>query len=92
MEKESNDVLEVVNFIKERMVTKEELDERLAQTKDEIIGAVDGKIEKTKNEIIGIVNNRIGGLENRLDNEIFARKDFEYRVRAVVSNLPQEVV
>jgi len=74
-------MLEILNFMKDRMVTREDVEE-----------IVEERVEKAKNEIIGVVNNKIGGIENRLDHETFARKDLEQRIRTVLPSLPPEFV
>lgn len=35
------------------------------------------------------VNSKLGGLDNRIDNETFARKDLEHRLRRALPNLPE---
>jgi hypothetical protein len=35
------------------------------------------------------VNSKLGGLNNRVDNETFARKDLEHRLRRVLPDLPE---
>lgn len=35
------------------------------------------------------VNSKLGGLNNRIDNETFARKDLEHRLRRVLPDLPE---
>ncbi len=60
---------------------------------------VDGLREEMTNEFSGVrkeirdgfagVKSDIGGVHNRIDNEIFARKDLEQRMRKVVPKLPE---
>jgi predicted nucleic acid-binding Zn-ribbon protein len=35
------------------------------------------------------VNSKLGGLNNRIDNETFARKDLEHRLRRALPDLPE---
>ena len=35
------------------------------------------------------VKSKVGGLDNRIDNETFARKDLEHRLRRVLPDLPE---
>lgn len=35
------------------------------------------------------VNSKLGGVDNRIDNETFARKDLEHRLRRALPDLPE---
>jgi hypothetical protein len=72
MDKDTKDILEAVNFIKDHMVTKTEFTEA---------------IEKLDNRLIA-VESKIGGIHNRIDDEALKRGNLETRVRSVVPNLP----
>ena len=79
MDKDTKDILETVNFIKDHMVTKKEF--------DEAIRGLDGEIEKIDHRLTA-VESKIGGIHNRLDEELLRRNDLERRVRSVVFDLP----
>ena len=72
MDKDTKDILEAVNFIKDHMVTKMEFTEA---------------IEKLDNRLTA-VESKIGGIHNRIDDEALKRGNLETRVRSVVPNLP----
>jgi hypothetical protein len=72
MDKDTKDILELVNFIKDHMVTKTEFTEA---------------IEKLDNRLIA-VESKIGGIHNRIDDEALKRGNLETRVRSVLPNLP----
>lgn len=44
-------------------------------------------LKKVDDRLIA-VESKLGGIDNRIDNETFARKDLEIRVRKVLPNLP----
>lgn len=67
--------------------TKEEVYEIV----DEAVKKSEERLEKKMDDGFLGVSNRTGGLDNRIDNEAFARKDLENRVRVVLPNLPQVV-
>ena len=68
---DTKDILEVVNFIKDHMVTKTEFNEA---------------VEKLDNRLTA-VESKIGGIHNRIDDEALKRGNLETRVRSVVPNL-----
>jgi hypothetical protein len=72
MDKDTKDILEAVNFIKDHMVTKADFDE-----------AVD-----TLGNRLTAVESKIGGIHNRIDDEALKRGNLETRVRSVVPRLP----
>jgi hypothetical protein len=72
MDKDTKDILEAVNFIKDHMVTKAEFTEA---------------VEKLDNRLIA-VESKIEGIHNRIDDEVLKRGSLETRVRSVVPNLP----
>jgi len=72
MDKDTKDVLEAVNFIKDHMVTKTDFDDA---------------VEKLDNRLTA-VESKIGGIHNRIDDETLKRGNLEDRVRSVVPNLP----
>jgi hypothetical protein len=72
MDKDTKDILETVNFIKDHMVTKTEFNEA---------------VDKLDNRLTA-VESKIGGIHNRIDDEALKRGNLENRVRAVVPNLP----
>ena len=72
MDKDTKDILEAVNFIKDHMVTKTEFNEA---------------VEKLHNRLTA-VESKIGGIHNRIDDEALKRGNLENRVRSVVPNLP----
>jgi len=72
MDKDTKDILEVVNFIKDHMVTKTEFKEAIDKLDDRLTA----------------VESKIGGIHNRIDDEALKRGNLETRVRSVVPNLP----
>jgi hypothetical protein len=72
MDKDTKDILETVNFIKDHMVTKSEFREA---------------VDKLDNRLTA-VESKIGGIHNRIDDEALKRANLENRVRSVVPNLP----
>jgi hypothetical protein len=72
MDKDTKDILETVNFIKDHMVTKAEFNEA---------------VEKLDNRLTA-VESKIGGIHNRIDDEVLKRNDLENRVRSIAPNLP----
>jgi len=76
MDKNITDLVETVNFIKDYMVTNMATKEEVAELRKEM-----------KDGFLGVTN-RMGGIDNRIDDETFARKDLESRVRVVLPNLP----
>ncbi len=74
MFKDTKDILEAVNFIKDHMVTKAEFNE---------------SVETLGNRLTA-VETKIGGVHNRIDDEALKRGNLESRVRSVVPNLPQQ--
>ena len=83
MDKNMKDLLETVIFIKDNMVTKDELVEV-----EKRWGDMFGALRKEMQDGFRGVMNRIGGIDNRIDDEMFARKDLENRVRTVLPDLP----
>jgi hypothetical protein len=83
MDKTTEDILEIVNFIKDNMVTKKEHTEDIARIEKNI----DDFREEVRGEFMGS-KSRVGGLENRIDEESARRNDLETRVRAVLPTLP----
>jgi hypothetical protein len=72
MDKDTKDILEAVNFIKDHMVTKTDFDDAVEK--------LDGRLTA--------VESKIGGIHNRIDDESLKRGNLENRVRSVVPNLP----
>jgi hypothetical protein len=72
MDKDTKDILEAVNFIKDHMVTKTDFDDAVKK--------LDGRLTA--------VESKIGGIHNRIDDEALKRANLENRVRSVVPNLP----
>jgi CO dehydrogenase nickel-insertion accessory protein CooC1 len=72
MDRDTKDILDVVIFIKDHMVTKSEFTEAVEKL-DNRLTAVEGKI---------------AGIHNRIDDEALKRANLETRVRSVVPNLP----
>jgi hypothetical protein len=72
MDKDTKDILEAVNFIKDHMVTKTEFNEA---------------VDKLDNRLTA-VESRIAGIHNRIDEEALRRGNLENRVRSVAPNLP----
>jgi hypothetical protein len=72
MDKDTKDILEAVNFIKDHMVTKTDF--------DDAVGKLDDRLTS--------VESKIGGIHNRIDDEALRRANLENRVRSVVPNLP----
>jgi hypothetical protein len=72
MDKDTKDILETVNFIKDHMVTKADFDDAVEK--------LDGRLTA--------VESKIGGIHNRIDDEALKRANLENRVRSVVPNLP----
>jgi hypothetical protein len=71
------EILETVNFIKDRMVTKSELHEELKLVRDEM-ATKDG---------LRRVEMKVEGVYKRLDGELDKRKTLEVRVGAIEQNL-----
>lgn len=79
MDKNTEDLLETVNFIKDYMVTNMATKEELRE--------VEQRLEKKIDDgFLGSVS-RMGAIDNRIDNETFARRDLENRVRIVLPDL-----
>lgn len=76
MDENTEDILEIVNFIKDNMVTKKEHTEDIA------------RLEQKMDDGFMSLTSRIGGLENRIDEESARRIDLETRVRTVLPTLP----
>jgi hypothetical protein len=72
MDKDTKDLLEAVNFIKDNMVTKTEFNEAVQKLDDRLTA----------------VESKIGGIHNRIDDEALKRANLETRVRSVVPSLP----
>ncbi|MBI5003989.1 hypothetical protein HZC00_02770 [Candidatus Kaiserbacteria bacterium] len=79
MDDNTTDMLEIVNFIKDNMVTKSD--------HDELVARVD-RMEKKMDDGFSGLKSRVGGLENRIDNESARTTDLENRVRVVLPSLP----
>lgn len=45
-------------------------------------------IKKVDDRVVA-VESKLGGIDNRIDNETFARKDLEVRVRKILPTLPR---
>jgi hypothetical protein len=65
MDKDTKDILETVNFIKDHMVTKADFDDAVEK--------LDGRLTA--------VESKIGGIHNRIDDEALKRANLENRVR-----------
>jgi hypothetical protein len=72
MDKDTKDILEAVNFIKDHMVTKTDFDDAVQKLDDRLTA----------------VESKIGGIHNRIDDEALKRGNLENRVRSVAPNLP----
>jgi hypothetical protein len=72
IDKDTKDILETVNFIKDHMVTKADFDDAVEK--------LDGRLTA--------VESKIGGIHIRIDDEALKRGNLEKRVRSVVPNLP----
>ena len=79
MDKNANDLLEIVIFIKDNMATKDDFVE---------LGTRLETLEKKMDDGFLSVRNRIGAMDNRIDDESFKRRDLENRVRTVLPTLP----
>lgn len=94
MDQNTQDLLETVIFIKDNMATKDDLKDMAKELREEM-GELEKKMEdefatvrkEMKEGFAGNVS-RMGAIDNRIDNEIFARKDFEHRVHSVLPTLP----
>jgi len=89
MDQNTKDLLETVIFIKDNMATKDDLAglaQELRKEMQEFREEMQEFREEVKGEFIGL-KNRMGGIDNRIDDEVFARKNLEERVRVVVPNL-----
>ena len=77
MEKETKEILEIVNFIKDRMMTKEEgsTKENLAET------------EQRLGDRITALESKVGGVHNRIDLELDKRLQIEVRVNRLESKV-----
>lgn len=80
------DLLETVIFIKEHMATKEELTE-VEQMLEKKMDDGFADIRTEMRDGFHGVTSRMGAIDNRIDNETFARKDLENRVRVVLPDL-----
>lgn len=90
MDEATKDILETVNFIKDHMATKSDLEEVRQELKDgleDVRQELKADIKGVQDEIVGI-KNRLGAIDNRIDDEAAARKNLETRVRKVVPKLP----
>jgi hypothetical protein len=72
MDKDTKDILEAVNFIKDHMVTKAEFNEAVDKLDDRLTA----------------VESKIAGIHNRIDDEALKRANLENRLRSVAPNLP----
>lgn len=79
MDDNMKDILESLVFIKERMVTKDDL--------AEVETRIAARMDKIDDRLVA-VESKIGGIHTRIDEEIAQRKNLESRVRSVVPNLP----
>ena len=68
MDKDTKEVLEIVNFIKDRMATKDDVEQLQGELKQDI--------DDTRAEI----RSKIDGLHRRLDEELDKRKVLEVKV------------
>ena len=66
MDKDTKDILEAVNFIKDHMVTKTDFEDAVEK--------LDGRLTA--------VESKIGGIHNRIDDEALKRENLENRVRS----------
>ncbi|HVM73356.1 MAG TPA: hypothetical protein VMU13_00560 [Candidatus Paceibacterota bacterium] len=82
MDAETKEILEVVNSIKDKMVTKDELQEGLDGLRTELKADI-----KEVGERVLAVENRLSAMDNRIDDEAARRKDLENRVRNVLPKL-----
>ena len=83
MDKNANDLLEIVIFIKDNMATKDDLVELETRLETRL-----ETLEKKMDDGFLSVRNRIGAMDNRIDDESFKRRDLENRVRTVLPTLP----
>jgi len=65
------EVLEILNFLKENMVTRSEFDERL--------DVVDNRLTAIENRLTA-VESKIAGIHRRVDGELDGRKQLEVRI------------
>ena len=72
MDKDTKDILETINFIKDNMVTKTDFNEGVEKLNDRLTA----------------VESKVGAIHNRIDDETLKRANLEKRVRSAVSNLP----
>lgn len=72
-------ILETVEFIKDKMVTKEELAEELVEVRKEI-QASEGRLNQ-------VVSSKIDGVHRRIDEDLDKRKALEGRVRVLETKL-----
>lgn len=79
MDKNAQDLLEVVIFIKDNMVTKDE--------HNELIAKFDHMEKKMEDGLLSL-KSRIGAIDNRIDDESARRTNLENRVRLVLPDLP----
>jgi hypothetical protein len=68
--------------------------EEITDLGDELRGSIDAnraEVSTLRKEVADgflAVTSRLGGVDNRIDNETFARNDLERRVRRVLPHLP----
>lgn len=86
MDQEMTDLTETVNFIKDYMVTNMTTKEELAEVETKLTSRIDALEKKMDDGFLGVTS-RMGAIDNRIDEEAFARKDLENRVRAVLPDL-----
>ena len=79
MDENTKDILEAVNFIKDRMATKVDIADLRAELKSDIA--------KLDNRLMAI-ESKVGGTHNRINDEAAQRNNLESRVRSVLPNFP----
>ena len=52
------------------------------------VGELKVGVKKVEDRLTA-VESKLGGIDNRIDNETFARKDLEVRVRKILPTLPR---
>lgn len=96
MDANSKDIIETLNFIKDRMVTKDDLKDELVGLEGKLNKKIDGlatRIDGLETRIDGLevkletkmddLNTTFNGLNNRIDYELDKRKVLEVRVTRI---------
>lgn len=84
LEKKLDKYFELMMGEIQKRPTKDEVHEIVHEIVDERFD----QLEKKMDDGFTAVTSRMGGVDNRIDNEVSARKDLENRVRSVVPSLP----